>query len=113
MNLIKNFNRVEKLHQLIVAEKTGTPKQLAERLGISRATLYVLIDELNALNLTVAYSRKYETFFYEKDVKFAIQLKVEAMERSEMKCVGGGAKIPILSAPMMTKSVYFDRLLYF
>lgn len=69
MNFIKNINHVEKLHTLILQQKTGTPKELAERLGITRATLYVLIEELNALNMPVVYSRKYETFYYERDVK--------------------------------------------
>jgi len=69
MNLIKNINRVETLHTLILQEKTGTPKQLAECLGISRATLYVLIDELNSLNMPVSYSRKYETFYYAEEVR--------------------------------------------
>jgi predicted DNA-binding transcriptional regulator YafY len=91
MNLIRNFNRVERLHQLIQAKKTGNPKQLASRLGISRATLYVLIDELNSLNLVVAYSRKYETFYYEKDVKLTIQFKVESLETSEVRKIYGGS----------------------
>ena len=69
MNFIKNINRVEKLHTLILNEKTGSPKELAESLGISRATLYILIDELGSLNMPVAYSRKHETFYYEKEVK--------------------------------------------
>jgi len=63
MNFIKNINRVERLHNLILKNKTGNPKQLAESLGISRATLYVLIEELNSLNMSVSYSRKYETFY--------------------------------------------------
>ena len=72
MNLIKSINRVEKLHTLILQAKTGNPKQLAESLGISRATLYVLIDELNAFNMSVNYSRKYETFYYEQEVKLKV-----------------------------------------
>jgi predicted DNA-binding transcriptional regulator YafY len=73
MNLIKNLNQVEKLHELIVQQKTGTSKELAEKLGISRAKLYVLIDELTELNMPVAYSRKYETFYYvqEKPLTFS------------------------------------------
>jgi hypothetical protein len=67
MNLIKNLNHVEKLHELIVLRKTGSPKELAEKLGINRAKLYVLIDELNALNMRVLYSRKYQTFYYQQD----------------------------------------------
>jgi len=66
MDLIKNLNQVEKLHELIVQQKTGTSKVLAEKLGVNRAALYVLIDELKELNMPVAYSRKYETFYYEQ-----------------------------------------------
>lgn len=73
MNFIKNINRVEKLHTLILNEKTGTPKELAENLGISRATLYVLIEELNSLNMPVSYSRKYETFYYEREMRLTIR----------------------------------------
>ena len=73
MNLIKNLNQVERLHELIVQQKTGTSKELAEKLGINRAKLYVLIDELSELNMPVAYSRKYETFYYvqEKPLTFS------------------------------------------
>lgn len=92
MNLLKNVNRVEKLHTLILQKKTGTPKQLAERLGICRATLYVLIDELNALNMPVAYSRKYETFFYERDVKLTISFEVVIIDDlDELRNINGGS----------------------
>ncbi|MDD3320435.1 MAG: hypothetical protein PHS59_03230 [Paludibacter sp.] len=66
MNLLQNLNSVEKLHSLILEKKTGSPKALAKQLGICRATLYVLLDDLSSLNLPVAYSRKYETFYYKK-----------------------------------------------
>ncbi|MEI8273370.1 MAG: hypothetical protein WCG08_12175 [Paludibacter sp.] len=91
MNLIRNINRVEKLHSLILQEKTGNPKQLAEQLGICRATLYILIEELNALNMPVAYSRKYETFYYEKDVKLTLAFKVEVItDKNELRKINGG-----------------------
>jgi hypothetical protein len=54
---------------MILKEKTGCPKELAKNLGICRVTLYVLIDELNALYMPVAYSRKYETLYYKMDEK--------------------------------------------
>ena len=92
MNFIKNMNRVEKLHNLIVQEKTGNPKQLAEQLGICRATLYVLIEELNALNMPVAYSRKHGTFYYEKDVKLTLAFKVESIDNeTELRNINGGS----------------------
>jgi len=76
MNFLQNVNRMEKLHTLILQRKTGTTQELAEQLGISRTSLYVLIDEFHALNLPVSYSRKYETFFYEREVKLTILFKV-------------------------------------
>ena len=69
MNLLQNVQSVDKLHALILQKNTGTPKELAQRLGISRSNLYILIDELNGLNLTIGYSRKLETFYYEKEEK--------------------------------------------
>ena len=47
MNLLQNVQRIERLHTLILQKKTGTPKELANLLGISRASLYILIDEFN------------------------------------------------------------------
>jgi hypothetical protein len=92
MNLIRNISRVEKLHSLILQEKTGSPKQLADQLGICRASLYVLIDELNALNMPVAYSRKHETFYYEKEVKLTVAFKVEIItNESELRKINGGS----------------------
>lgn len=91
MNLLQNVNRMEKLHSLILQKKTGTPKELAERLGISRASLYILIDEFNSLNLPVVYSRKYETFYYERDVKLTISFKVEEIGYGdELRNINGG-----------------------
>ena len=79
MNLIRNLNRVERLHQLILAEKTGTPQEVAKRLGISKSALFIIIDELNSLNLKVSYSSKYETFFYDKELKRTILEETEVM----------------------------------
>jgi len=76
MNLLNHGNKVEKLHTLLIQQKTGTSKTLAERLGIDLVTLHLMLDELNALNMPVSYSRKYETFYYERDVKPATLLKV-------------------------------------
>jgi biotin operon repressor len=91
MDLFKNLQHVELLHTLILKEKTGSPKQLAEQLGISRATLYVLIDELNSLNMPVNYSRKYETFYYKQEVKLTLSFKVETLDDpNELTKINGG-----------------------
>jgi len=55
---------MEHLHKLILQKNTGTPKQLSEQLGISRVSLYMMIDELKSLSLPVGYSRRFETYYY-------------------------------------------------
>ena len=80
MNLLQNVQRIERLHTLILQKKTGTPKELAYHLGISRASLYILIDEFNALDLHVVYSRKSETFYYDRDIKLNALFRAEENE---------------------------------
>lgn len=90
MAIIEKINRIERLHRLLVTEKTGTPQQLAERLGVSRASLYHLIDELSSYNSPVTYSRKHETFFYEKNNKTSMGYKLEVLDNDENRTITGG-----------------------
>ena len=95
MNLLKNTNYIERLHELILTKQTGNPKELSERLGISKANLFILIDELNALNLPVTYSTKYETFYYERDLKPILSFQEKFMEgKCEFRKSLGGDLIP-------------------
>lgn len=113
MNLLNSINRVDQLHQLIQLQKTGTPKQLAVRLGISRANLYMWIEELISLNFPISYSRSKETFYYEKEVKFTIAFKVEVIENSQdLEKINGGSlvlKLPsnFLDGTNISLSPYF------
>jgi hypothetical protein len=92
MNFLQNVNRIEKLHSLILQKKTGNPKKLAERLGISRASLYILIEEFNSLDLPVSYSRKLETFYYVREVKLTLSFKVELLDSpDELIKINGGS----------------------
>ena len=91
MNILQTIERVEKLHSLILNRKTGKPDELAKRLGVSRASLYVLIDEFNALNMPVTYSRKSETFYYKQEVRLTLAFKVEIIDNSMELCeINGG-----------------------
>ncbi|MBP1677927.1 MAG: hypothetical protein H6Q20_2486 [Bacteroidetes bacterium] len=68
MKLIDYYPQLQKLHTLIRLGQTGTPKQFAQKLNISRAELYMIIDELRELDIPVQYSKKYNTFYYEKEI---------------------------------------------
>jgi predicted DNA-binding transcriptional regulator YafY len=66
MNFFEALERIQRLHALIKSEHTGTPSELARRLGVCRKTLYNMIDELKSYNAPIMYSKKRESFYYSK-----------------------------------------------
>jgi biotin operon repressor len=91
MNFIRSVERLQLLNDLILQNRTGSPEELAKRLGVSRSYLYVMIDELKALNIHIAYSRKKKTFFYEKGVNLELVFKVQALTEDDLKNFNAGA----------------------
>jgi len=77
MSFYQNINLIEQLHTLIIQKKTGSPKQLTQKLGISKVNLYILIEELESFGLKVSYSTKFETFYYKTAQEFASNFGVE------------------------------------
>lgn len=57
---------LEKIRLEIQGEKTGTPHELAEKIGLSRRMTYYYINRLKKNGENIAYSRKKQTFLYVK-----------------------------------------------
>ena len=71
MNLIiKQVQLIARIDQLIRLEATGCPEYLSKRLGISKTSLYRLINTMKALNAPVAYDYYRESFIYKESVHF-------------------------------------------
>lgn len=91
MTFTKTIKRLQLLHELITEEKTNTPEILAEKLCISRASLYVLIDDLKKNNLPITYSRKKRSFIYTKKVNLKLDFKLEIIENEhDLSKINGG-----------------------
>ncbi len=94
MKFFETIDMLNHLHFLIKAEKTGRPQKLSERLGISRATLYNIIDELKIMDAPIKYSRYRETFYYSSPYEFRASYTIETVEKqSELKKITGGFNI--------------------
>ncbi|MDR3366614.1 MAG: hypothetical protein LBO71_06575 [Prevotellaceae bacterium] len=90
---MKVFDFLEKMsvfNQLVERECTGTPEEFAERLGISRSTLYDIIDELRSRDVEVSYSRAGHTFYYKNPVTLEVRLAVKRLDEDEAKKITGG-----------------------
>ena len=91
MNFIKQIERLQLLNKLIKQESTGTPEELAKRLGISRRRLYDLIGDLECWGAEVGYDRKNHTFYYKAPFNLDIQFSLSVIKEDEIdKIFGGG-----------------------
>lgn|SRR5690606_37078640 len=91
MKNLKNLERLQQLHQRIVQENTGTPKELANFMNISERSLYKLIEQLKDLTAPICYNRISNTYFYNGDFELQISISVTALSNDEVIQVFGGS----------------------
>ncbi|TCO08344.1 HTH domain-containing protein [Natronoflexus pectinivorans] len=90
MNFIRQIERFQALNKLIHQQCTGTPDELASRLGISRRQLYAHIEDLKVLGLEISYSRKLSSFYFNESKHLKIEFNLEVLEPEEnIKTFGG------------------------
>lgn len=91
MTFFEKIERINRLHRLIKRENTGTPESLSKQLGMSRATLYNIIDELKLMDAPINYSRIKESFYYTKCFDLNICCEITILEDEvELKKITGG-----------------------
>lgn len=66
------LGNLEKLDRLIHVKGTGSPRELAKRVGISERSLYEYLKLMKDRGAPVAYSRERGTYFYEDNGKFTV-----------------------------------------
>jgi len=76
MNSIKTLARLEKLHQLICQERTGSPKELAARMHLSERLVYNLMENLKEYDASIGYDRSRKTYFYNEEFEFCVNLSL-------------------------------------
>ncbi|SFW42012.1 hypothetical protein SAMN02927921_01596 [Sinomicrobium oceani] len=91
MNNLKNLERLQQLHRLIVKEATGSPPQLARLMQISERKVYQLIEQLKDIEAPVSYSRAHKTYFYEDDFDLQVTVSVTVLKDNELTEIFGGS----------------------
>ena len=76
MNLLDEIYRLEKLHQLIRVQNTGNSDELAEKMQVSRRTVFRLIDTLKEIGCPIYFNPYKNSYCYEYPIKLTI-FKVE------------------------------------
>jgi hypothetical protein len=63
--LVMDIRVIKKLHELIKTERTGPPKELCIKLGISERTVYNYISFMKSeLNAPIKFSGQKASYFY-------------------------------------------------
>lgn len=71
---------VARFHSLVMSRTTGTPEAFADKLGISRSSLYNLIEEIQSYGIDIEYSRTWQTFQYTYPERVEITIRIRQLE---------------------------------
>lgn len=76
MKVFKFIDTVATFHQYVKRGNTGDATSFASKLGISRASLFNLINELKSYGIEIEYSRVRQTYYYLHPEKVEINLTI-------------------------------------
>ncbi len=71
------FNRLNRIDHLIRIKGTGTPSELAEKIGMSERSMYEYIKLMKDFGCPVSYSRSRKSYYYQEDGSFTIRFVSE------------------------------------
>lgn len=89
MAFIDTFYQLERLAHLIQRKATGSPAELAEKLGVTLRTVHNLLEQLRNLGADIAYCRERCSYYYVQPVELCFSV-VQPIENTEE--IKGGYK---------------------
>jgi predicted DNA-binding transcriptional regulator YafY len=66
------FQRLKRIDRLIQIKGTGTPAELADKIGISERSIYEYIRLMKEFAAPIEYSRLRKSYFYKEEGQFSI-----------------------------------------
>lgn len=77
MNTIRQIERMEKLHGLILREMTGDSLDLSIKLGVSRRMVNYYLQEFRDYGARIAYSSVRKTYYYLNDFEIIFKFEIK------------------------------------
>ena len=88
--LLQQIELIERIDQLIRMKATGNPKNLAERLSVSEATVYRVIETIKGMGAPVEYNIRNQSYVYVDEVDFVCGFFPHKLSYSEAHKINGG-----------------------
>ena len=76
MKVFEYIEIIARFHQYVIHGDTGDAATFAAKLGISRASLFNLINELESYGIDIEYSRARRTYLYKYPEKVEIKISI-------------------------------------
>lgn len=81
---------LERMDQLIRLKATGKPKQLADKLEVSEATVFRMIETMKELNAPICYDLSRQSYVYTKTTSFKCGFYIEELDETTERNLSGG-----------------------
>ncbi|WP_299486719.1 HTH domain-containing protein [uncultured Allomuricauda sp.] len=88
--LTRQIAILERVHQLIRLKATGSPKQLAEKLGVSEATVFRMIDTMKEMKAPIYYNLTRQSYIYTETTYFKCGFYAEELDSTTKRNLSGG-----------------------
>ncbi len=91
MKVFEYLDRISRIHRMLKNHSTGTPTELAFRLGVSRTSLYEMLDEMRSRGAPIIYSKASRTFYYSEPFDISVTCTFRSLSETEKSEVTGGS----------------------
>jgi len=88
MNLTKYLARFDRLHHLIRKKATGSPAELALKLGLSERAVFEYIRAMRDMGAPISFCAYRRTYYYEHEVQFNVGFR--DLSEEETSVIDGG-----------------------
>lgn len=72
MRFLEKLNTIQRIDQLIRLKATGSARDLASRINVSKSTVYEILDVMKIMGAEIEYCPKRKSYYYLSDKTLAI-----------------------------------------
>jgi predicted DNA-binding transcriptional regulator YafY len=90
MPAMKYINKILRINTLVKLRATGSPRELAYKLGISERSVYEYISNMKELGAPIAFSYSHNSYIYYKDGDLVIGFSHDMLDEEEEQITFGG-----------------------
>jgi predicted DNA-binding transcriptional regulator YafY len=90
MPAMKFINKILRINTLVKLRATGSPHELAGKLGISERSVYEYINDMKELGAPIAFSYSHNSYIYYEDGELLIGFSDELLKEEDETITFGG-----------------------